>query len=40
MWLAANYYRETMHRQLVAFDEHSHGPKGKNDMRLEEALVL
>ena len=36
----ANYYRETMHRQLVAFDEHSHGPKGKNDMRLEEALVL
>ena len=31
---------ESMEGQLVAFDEHSHGPKGKNDMRLEEALVL
>ena len=36
----ANYYRESMQRQLVAFEKHPHGPKGQNDMRLEEALVL
>ena len=27
-------------RQLTAFEKHAHGPSGRNDMRLEEALVI